>query len=60
MLVNPVKFPILVCTRCGNKWTYKGRSTYYASCSTCKTSVRIKNKTTRPRIKVGHPLSKVE
>jgi|TARA_R100000750_G_scaffold5683_1_gene4319 hypothetical protein len=28
--------------KCGNEWNYKGKSKFYASCSKCKGSVRIK------------------
>ena len=35
---------ILKCQRCGNEWDYNGKQTYYATCSKCKTSVRIKPK----------------
>lgn len=30
------------CQRCGHKWNYKGKMTYYCSCPNCKTSVKIK------------------
>lgn len=37
---------ILKCSRkiCGNKWDYKGKNHFYASCPQCKTSVKITKK----------------
>lgn len=32
---------ILNCTRCKNQWDYKGKSQWYASCSMCKTNIKI-------------------
>jgi hypothetical protein len=35
----------LQCPRCFNKWDYKGRNIFYATCSYCRTTVNIrKNK----------------
>ena len=31
----------LTCQRCGNEWDYQGDQEYYATCSNCKTSVKI-------------------
>ena len=28
--------------KCGNIWDYKGDSKFYATCSRCKSSIRIK------------------
>lgn len=32
----------LYCKRCGNAWEYHGKAIYYASCSRCKNSIRIR------------------
>lgn len=29
------------CSKCGNEWEYKGKSTYYACCPNCKKSIKI-------------------
>jgi len=31
----------LTCHRCGHRWTYCGKSKWYASCPMCKTSVKV-------------------
>lgn len=33
---------ILKCQKCGNSWNYKGMKKGYATCTDCKTSVKIK------------------
>jgi predicted RNA-binding Zn-ribbon protein involved in translation (DUF1610 family) len=50
----------LRCHRCGNQWVYRGNNFFYASCSTCKTSVKIKENTTQSYCMVGQPNNKIE
>lgn len=38
---------LLKCRRCGNEWTYKGKSQYYATCTRCLTKVPIKGYKTK-------------
>ena len=35
---------ILICKRCKKRWRYSGKSSYWASCPNCKTSVKIRKK----------------
>jgi hypothetical protein len=37
----------LTCQRCKNIWNYLGNSKWYASCSSCKSSVKIKQEDLR-------------
>ena len=43
------EYMLLECNRCGNIWDYKGKQTYYATCSKCKSSVRLRPKIENPR-----------
>ena len=38
------KAALTTCQRCGKKWFYTGKATYYTSCPNCKTSVNIRKK----------------
>lgn len=51
---------ILNCKRCGNEWTYKGKSLFYAPCSICKTSINIKNNVTQSNVTGDQPSKKIE
>ncbi len=32
----------LNCQRCGREWDYKGKSEWFTSCPTCRTSIKVK------------------
>ena len=40
---------LLRCQRCGNEWDYKGKRTHFATCSKCKTSVRLRPRDKKPK-----------
>ncbi|HEX5186699.1 MAG TPA: hypothetical protein VFV86_07395, partial [Nitrososphaeraceae archaeon] len=46
--------------RCHNEWLYKGNNLYYASCSTCKTSVKVKKNIAQSQPAVGQPNVEIE
>jgi hypothetical protein len=57
MLKKSIK---LACKRCQNEWNYRGSNPFYATCSMCKTSVRIKDNLTQSDLPVGQPSNEIE
>lgn len=49
---------IIKCPRCNNVWNYKGKSKYYACCSSCKASVKLGEIPIKKRVGGKPPTSK--
>ena len=42
-----------VCQRCGHKWNYQGKASFFTSCPRCKTSVNVRKKIKMGTVKCG-------
>ena len=48
---------IVKCPKCNNEWDYKGKSKYYACCSSCKASVKLEKIPIKKRVVGVKPTS---